>query len=60
MPRGRFSKLKGSICNIPIETVSAANTLPHGADSNGLVIEKLERKSSFHGDVSLHKNKVFH
>ena len=38
-----FSKLKGSICNMPIN-LADTNFLPYGADSNGLVVVKLERK----------------
>ena len=51
MPKGRFPKLKGSICNISIHVNEITNILPHGADSNGLVIVKLKRKLSFRGHV---------
>ena len=51
MPKGRFPKLRGSICNIPIHVNETTNILPHGADSNGLVIVKLKRKLSFRGHV---------
>ena len=51
MPKGSFLKLKGLIYNIPIETTSIANTLPHGADSSGFVVVKLKRKLSFRGHV---------
>ena len=67
MPKGRFPKLKGSICNIPIETDNITNILPHGADSNGLVVVKLKRKMSYRGHVyfeavrpeSLHQALIF-
>ena len=36
--------------NIPIES-DITNVLPHGADSNGLLIVKLERKLSYRGHV---------
>ena len=51
MPKERFPKLKGSICNIHMESNDIANVLPHGADSNGLLIVKLKRKLSYHGHV---------
>ena len=40
MPKGRFPKLKGSICNIPVESNDITNALPRSADSNGLLIVK--------------------
>ena len=51
MPKGRFLKIKGSIRNIPIHVNEITNILPHGADSNDLVIVKLKRKLSFRGHV---------
>ena len=51
MPKGKFPKLKGSICNIPIESDDITNVLPLGADSNGLLIVKLKRKLSYRGHV---------
>ena len=47
MPKGNFPKLKGSICNIPIESHDITNVLPRGADSNGQLIVKLKRKLSY-------------
>ena len=34
--KGEFAKIKGSICNISIETSNICNILPSPADSNGL------------------------
>ena len=51
MPKGQFPKLKGAICNIPIETMDITNTLPQGADSSGLLMVKLKRKLNFRGHV---------
>ena len=51
MPKGKFAKVKGSICNIPIESDDITNVLPLGADSNGLLIVKLKRKLSCRGHV---------
>ena len=47
MPKGNFPKLKGSICNVPIDTVDISDVLPRGADSNGLVVIKLKRKLAY-------------
>ena len=44
-------KFKGEICNVPIDVVSTCNTLPHPADSNGLVTVKLKRKLEYRGHV---------
>ena len=50
MPKGQTPKLKGSICNVPVDT-NIANTLPQGADSNGIVMVKLKRKMVYRGHV---------
>ena len=44
-----LSKLKGAICIIPLETESVCDTLPRGADSNGIVMLKLKRKLIYRG-----------
>ena len=44
MPKGNFSKLKGSICNVPVDTIDIWNALPLGADIKGLVAMKLTCK----------------
>ena len=44
-------KLKGSICNVPIDTANVANALPQGADSNGIIMIKLKRKFAYRGHV---------
>lgn len=36
MAEGQMRRLKGSICNVPIDT------LPQSADSNGIVMSKLK------------------
>ena len=51
MPKGQFPKLKGSTCNIPINTSDIINVLLHGQDSNGLVVVKLKRKLSYRGHL---------
>ena len=44
MPKGRFAKLKGSICNIHIDVANIAIVFPCGAESNCLIVVKLKRK----------------
>ena len=51
MPKGQFQKLKGAICNIPIDTSDTTNILRHSADSSGLIMVKLKHKLSFRGHV---------
>ena len=41
--KGEFAKIKGSICNIPIETANICNILPRPADSNVLIVVKLKQ-----------------
>ena len=51
MPKGHSSKIKGAVCNVPVEADSMCNIFPRGADSNGLILLKLKRKLSYHGHV---------
>ena len=51
MTKGQFQKLKGPICNIPIDTSDTTNILLHSADSSGLIMAKLKHKLSFRGHV---------
>ena len=51
MQRGQSPNLKGVLCNIPIDVVDVCNTLPCPADSNGIVIVKLNRKLQYRGHV---------
>lgn len=51
MPKGQFPKLKGVICNVPINSENVCNTLPRPADSNGLVMVRLKRKLAYSGHV---------
>ena len=51
MLKGQFPKLKGSICNVPIDTADIVNVLPRGPDSNGLVVVKLKCKLCYRGHV---------
>ena len=51
MPKSRSLKLKGALCNVLIDVVDICNTLPPPADSNGIVIVKLQRKLQYGGHV---------
>ena len=42
MPKGHSPKLKGALCNVPIDVVDVCKTLSRSADSNGIVIVKLK------------------
>ena len=41
--KGEFSKIKGNICNIRVETDTISNVLPRPVNNNGLVLAKLKR-----------------
>ena len=43
MPKGQPPKLKGALCNFPIDVVDIINTLSRPADSNDIVIVTLKR-----------------
>ena len=51
MPKGQSPKIRGAICNVPIDTIDISNTLPRQAGSNGLVIVKLKRKLEYRGHL---------
>ena len=51
MPKGQSPKLKGALCNIPVEHVDVGSLLPRTTDSNGLVIVKLMKKLECKGHV---------
>ena len=41
--KGEFSKIKGPVCNVSIESTDIWNILPKPADSNRLIVAKLKR-----------------
>ena len=49
--KGEFAKIKGSICNIPIEVANICNILPRPADSNGFIVVKLRQDVKYRGYV---------
>ena len=51
MPKGQFPILKVVICNIITDTSHITNVLPHGTDSSGVTMVKLQSKLSFRGHI---------
>ena len=51
MMKGQSPKLKGVLCNVPIDVVDVCRTLPRPTGSNGIVIVKLKRKLQYRGHV---------
>ena len=51
MRKGQSPKMKGSICNIPIDCNAVCNTLPSHTSNNGLILLKLKRKLQYRGHV---------
>lgn len=51
MSKGQSPKLKGSICNVPIDVEDIANTPPRQINNNGIVIVKIKRKLEYKAHV---------
>ena len=51
MPKGQAPKLKGALCNIPIDINDVSTVLPRNPDSNGIILVKLKRKLEYRGHV---------
>ena len=51
MEKGEFAKVKGNICNMPIEAANICNILPRPADSNRLIVVKFKRDLKYIGYV---------
>ena len=51
MPKGQQRKIKGAICNIPVECDQTCNILPCLAERSGIMLLKLKRKLEFRGHV---------
>ena len=49
--KGEFPKIKGIICNIPIEVENVYNILPRSSVSNGLIAVKLKRDFKYRDHV---------
>ena len=51
MPKGQFPKIKGTICNIPLQVDSMCETLPRSIDDSNILFIKLKKKLSFKSHV---------
>ena len=51
MPKGQQRKIKGAICNVPVECNQTCNVLPRPPDRSGIILPKLKRKLQFRGHV---------
>ena len=51
MPKVQSPKLKGALCNIPVEHVDVSSLLPRIAYSNELLTVKLKKKLKCKGPV---------
>ena len=47
MPKGQQRKIKGAICNIPVECDQTCNQLPRPPHRLGIIMRKLKRKLQF-------------
>ena len=44
MPKEQQPKIRGAVCNIPIQADAVSNVLPRPADNDGVVLVKLKRR----------------
>ncbi|CAB3982978.1 Hypothetical predicted protein [Paramuricea clavata] len=51
MPKGQQRKIKGAICNVPVECSQTCNVVPRPPDRSGIILRKLKRKLQFRGHV---------
>ena len=51
MPKGQSPKLKGAICNVPIDVDNITTVLPRPVNNNGILVVKLKRKLEYKGYV---------
>ena len=51
MPKGQQRKIKGAICNVPVECDKTFQTLPRAPESSGMILLKLKCKLQFRGHV---------
>ena len=49
--KGQQRKIKGAICNVPVECDQTYNKLPCPPDRSGIIILKLKRKLHSRGHV---------
>ena len=51
MPKGRQRKVKGAICNVPVECDETCKVLPRPPERSGIIMLKLKRKLEFRAHV---------
>ena len=51
MPKGQQRKIKGTICNVPVDCDQTRNILPSLPERSGIILLKLKRKIQFGGHV---------
>ena len=51
MPKGQQRKIKGAICNIPVQCDAICKTLPRSPERSGIIMLKLKRKLQFRSHV---------
>ena len=51
MPKGQQRKIKGAICNVPVECDQTCCILPRPSERSGIIMLKLKRKLEFKGHV---------
>ena len=51
MPKGQQRKIKGAICNVPVECDETCAVLPRPSERCGIIMLKLKRKFEFKGHV---------
>lgn len=56
MPKGQFPKIKGTVCNVPVETDNVFNVLPRNIN-NGVIYEA-EKKVVSHNYCNAYSNRT--
>ena len=51
MPKGQQRKIKGAICNVPVDCDQTCNVLPRPPEMSGIIMLKLKRKLAFRGHL---------
>jgi hypothetical protein len=51
MPKGQQRKIKGAICNVPVDCDQTCRILPRPPETSGIILVKLKRKLEFRGHV---------
>ena len=58
MHKGQQRKIKGAICNVPVECDQTCNQLPHPPDRSCIIILKLKRKLQSGGHVYIQASRL--